>query len=204
MHCILFQRRDHLANTSDEITLLTLELGSGSLSRFHYTFHCDYYRISNSIVTFQYKLRSCKSREPEEIFSLFLNPVLSLLTEMAVFTSCFSKVYEKHKATLVCQWHLPFLTQTPQFTVPRAFSRSNSVIFPNISKSNAKVIPSSIAFILFRAYSFSSIALKSVGKPNVQAPTQTQSCTKKRADKFTLRMTADKDTRRSIITISTN
>ena len=66
------------------------------------------------------KIQLCDSQDSAKIILLWflpirkrfnvLNPVLSLLTEVAEFTSCFSKVDKQQSATLVCCWHLPFLS----------------------------------------------------------------------------------------------
>ena len=48
----------------------------------------------------------------ERGIQFFLNPVLSALTQVAGFTSCFSTVRKHHYATSLCQWHSPFSIQS--------------------------------------------------------------------------------------------
>ena len=67
-----------------------------------------------------------KERERERERSSFLNPVLSALTQVTGFTSCFLTVSKHHYANLLCQWHPPFSVQCDWYA-PLVSSASYSV-----------------------------------------------------------------------------
>ena len=73
---------------------------------------CNVARDKNPLSVGNVLFYYIRKREKER--STFLNPVLSSLTQVAGFTSCFLKVGKHHHATSFCQWHLPFSVQSDQ------------------------------------------------------------------------------------------
>ena len=79
--------------------------------------------------------------------STFSNLVLSALTQVARFTSCFLIVRTHHQATLLCQWHLPFSVQSDQHA-PTLVSSTSYLESTPFSSSHFKIQCSSQNIII--------------------------------------------------------